>query len=191
MALGDRSPQGYLKSKNSFSASAKCGLFWSLLTVVGTNARAYLHIPRFSGDLSRSISHADHGLWKPFHNYTWQDHKAQDCCCVVRTQQIQVVAPRSRKTFMGRQGGQTRRMLNIPHRPPQTIAAMSVQQAHQEPTTTPPANFTQQPLIPPPPIRNRGLWSKTFFKRLRTGAAVRPLQVPSCVTSWLLVCILV
>jgi hypothetical protein len=29
------------------------------------------------------------------------------------------------------------------------IAAMSLQRAHQEPNTTPPASFTQQPLTPP------------------------------------------
>jgi hypothetical protein len=67
---------------------------------------AHLHIPRFLEASSRSISHADHGLCKPSHNYTWQDHKAQDCC-VVRTQQIHVVSPRSRQTFTDRQGGQT------------------------------------------------------------------------------------
>jgi hypothetical protein len=36
MALGrgSQSPQGYLKSKNSLSASAQPGLFWMLLTAV-------------------------------------------------------------------------------------------------------------------------------------------------------------
>jgi hypothetical protein len=34
MALGESESPGYLKSKNSFSASAKSGLFWMLLTAV-------------------------------------------------------------------------------------------------------------------------------------------------------------
>jgi hypothetical protein len=32
---------------------------------------AYLHIPRLSEDMTRSISYADHGLCKAFYSYTW------------------------------------------------------------------------------------------------------------------------
>ena len=44
---------------------------------------------------------------------------------------------------------QTRQIPNRTVQIPRIIAAMSVQIAHQEPATTPPASFTQQPLTPP------------------------------------------